>query len=232
MPKKLTTESFIAKARAIHGDKYNYILVEYENTRTTVEIICRKHTFMFEQLPHNHINGSGCPKCGNEAISNKLKLYSGRKYKKPCKTNAKFIEDAKAVHGEKYDYSQTEYTHSQVKIKILCKVHGEFLQTPNCHLIGCGCPKCGVRSRPLGTTECRAKRGRPHKTTADFIQNAKAAHGETYDYSQTEYTHSKTKVKIVCKIHGEFLMRPETHLTGYGCQKCRNPNVFRLRESK
>lgn len=63
MPKKMTTEQFIEKARKIHGDKYNYSEVVYKTTWTPVTIICPEHN-KFYQVPHNHLLGSGCPMCG------------------------------------------------------------------------------------------------------------------------------------------------------------------------
>ena len=87
MSKKYTTEEFIKKAKSIHGDEYDYSLVEYTNSYSKVNIICLKHG-KFEQTPNNHLNGNGCPNC----IKNK-------------KTNTiDFIEKSKIIHGNKYDY--------------------------------------------------------------------------------------------------------------------------------
>ena len=59
---KLTTEEFIAKAKAVHGDRYDYSKVEYVNSKTKLCIICPKHGD-FWQLPSNHLRGHGCVKC-------------------------------------------------------------------------------------------------------------------------------------------------------------------------
>lgn len=62
MPKRVTTEDFIAKARAVHGDKYDYTEVEYSGALTKVKIRCKKHgTFL--QIPYSHLSGRGCPEC-------------------------------------------------------------------------------------------------------------------------------------------------------------------------
>lgn len=53
-----------------------------------------------------------------------------------------FIEKAKAVHSDKYDYSKAVYIHSKEKLVIICAKHGEFFQIPNAHLRGQGCPVC------------------------------------------------------------------------------------------
>lgn len=129
----------IEKAIEKHGDKYDYSKVEYVNTKTKVCIICPEHGKFF-QTPNDHVSGGkGCVKCG--FASNALKR---------SKNIDKFIEDAKKLHGDKYDYSKVEYINSSTKVIIICKNHGElteFTQTPNKHLEGRGCPDCANISR-------------------------------------------------------------------------------------
>ena len=129
--KKVATETYIQKAKEVHGDFYDYSNTEYNGPKNKVTIYCKKHHNYFNILPYNHLNGQGCPKCRYEKISNKLK-----------KTTEKFIQDAIKIHGDKYDYSKTEYTGVENKVSIICHKHGEFLQRPNDHLCGSGCPKC------------------------------------------------------------------------------------------
>lgn len=121
----LTTEKFIERAKKIHGDKYDYSKVKYENTDTKVCIICPKHG-EFWQTPHHHLMGIGCPYCGQ------------KKYD----TN-EFIRRAKEVHGDKYDYSKTNFICKKNKVIITCPIHGDFEQLPLNHLAGRGCPECG-----------------------------------------------------------------------------------------
>ncbi len=123
---KLTTEKFINKSKQIHGEKYDYSLVEYEKCCKKVKIICKVHG-VFEQTPFNHYGYKcGCPKC------NDIKL-----------TTEEFINKAKQIHGEKYDYSLVEYKNIFFKVKIICKVHGIFEQKPFTHYYDkCGCLKC------------------------------------------------------------------------------------------
>ena len=130
MPKIVTTESWIKMAKAVHGRKYDYSLVDYENNRKHVTIICPIHG-EFEQKPYVHLAGKGCPKCGE--IS---------KAKKKTLTTKKFISKAKKVHGDKYDYSQTEYKGSHEPVEIICPVHGKFSIRACDHLRGKGCGKC------------------------------------------------------------------------------------------
>ena len=101
--KQLTTKQFIEKAKLVHGDKYDYALVEYKNTITKVKIMCPIHG-VFEQRPNDHLNHKGCSMCGEKSRINKRR-----------KTTEQFIEEAKAVHGNKYDYSLTEYVNGKLK---------------------------------------------------------------------------------------------------------------------
>ena len=125
-----TTEQFIAEAKQIHGDKYDYSEVEYVNSHAKVCIICPKHG-KFWQMPYEHLNGKGCKKCGSE---NSAKMRA--------KTTEQFIAEAKQIHGDKYDYSKTNYISSHTKICIICPKHGEFWQMPYEHLHGKGCRLC------------------------------------------------------------------------------------------
>ena len=126
MRKKRTTEEFIILANEKHINKYDYSLVEYLGDKIKVKIICPYHG-VFEQRPTNHLSSNqGCPKCN----------------KKKCFTNLEFIDKAKKIHGDKYDYSLVEYFDSKTKVKIICSTHGEFEQKINDHLYGNGCPIC------------------------------------------------------------------------------------------
>ena len=126
---KYNRESFISKARSVHGNKYDYSSVEFVNTYTPVAIICPVHG-KFYQKPHDHFM-YGCLLCGG-----KIK-----------KSTERFIEDAQRIHGEKYDYSLVDYKSSTQKIDIICPQHGIFKQKPSSHLHGDGCPNCAIKSR-------------------------------------------------------------------------------------
>ena len=199
--KKLTTHEFIDKAKQIHGNKYDYSNVEYVNAHTKVCIICPEHG-EFWQTPNGHLNGKNCPTCGYVKRGDKQRH-----------NNFLFIEQAKKVHGDKYDYSKVEYVNNHTKVCIICPEHGEFWQLPTNHLKGQGCAKClelvdGVQS---------------------FINKAKKVHGDKYDYSKVEYINTKTKVCIICPEHGEFWQTPNNHLNGKGCSECGN---LKIRKSK
>jgi len=165
----------------------------YVNSSTKVKIICKTHG-EFWQRPNDHLSGNGCPDCGG-----RVKL-----------TTQEFIAKAKEEQSEDYNYAKVKYVNAYTKVKIICKIHGEFWQLPTNHLRDHGCPDCGVAARALTQTS----------TTEEFIAKAKEKQSERYDYSEVEYVDKKTKVKIICKIHGEFWQRPSEHLRGHGCQDC------------
>lgn len=124
------TEQFINEGNKIHSSKYDYSKVNYINWNTKVCIICPKHG-EFWQTPLAHTHGQGCPKCANEGRIGKWRLG-----------NEEFIEKARNIHGEKYDYSKVEYTVTRKPVIITCPRHGDFVQTPEAHLQGKGCPMC------------------------------------------------------------------------------------------
>ena len=197
----MTREDFIEKARNVHGDKYDYSLVEYKNNYTPVTIICKTCGKSFEQIPSNHFyQKQCCPFCRKSLM----------------KTTEEFINDARKVHGDKYDYSKVEYKGNKEKICIIChekdeegKEHGEFIQQALTHLRGYGCPKCSCNYR---------------MTREEFIEKARKVHGDKYDYSKSDYKGSHKKVCIICPEHGEFWQLAKNHLRGYDCPKCKGKN--------
>lgn len=125
-----------------------------------------------------------------------------------------FIKKSKAVHGEKYDYSNSFYKNNNEKITIICPKHGEFRIRPSDHMNGQGCPKC--KGEKLSEKFSMGK--------DDFIKKSKNIHGEKYDYSNVVYKNNRTKVGIICKEHGIFYQTPDKHLRGQGCPKCCKKN--------
>ena len=196
--KKLNTESFIVKAKEIHGDVYDYSKVVYINAHANIVIICKSHG-SFEQTPTGHLRGSGCRTCGHETTGKKRRLNTER-----------FIVKAQKIHGDMYDYSKVDYVKSNENVIIICKKHGEFEQQPLNHLMKRGCVDCG-----------RERTGEINSSTQDeFITKAKEIHGDAYDYSKVRYVNSKAHVDITCKIHGDFRQSPSDHLMKKGCRTC------------
>lgn len=196
--KRLTKEEFIRRASEIHNEKYDYSQVEYINEKSKVKIFCPLHG-AFEQRPYNHSKGEGCPNCKLTYVGMILRS-----------TKEKFVEQACKIHNNFYDYSKVIYDGNKKKVKIICPAHGEFLQTPNNHLMGQTCPECAQL--------VIASKNR--KTTDEFIEDAHKVHGNKYDYSNVKYIHKDVKVLINCYIHGIFEQCPHNHLHGAGCPKC------------
>lgn len=131
---KLTLEEFIKEANKVHGEgRYDYSEVVYKNNKTKVCIICHNHEepFRFMQKPNDHIQGHGCPKCARKLRSETQRM-----------SLEEFIERARKIHGDKYDYSKVIYINKNTKVIIICPIHGKFKQSPDKHLNGCGCQKC------------------------------------------------------------------------------------------
>lgn len=185
---------FIKKAKAIHGDKYNYDGIEYKNNNSNIKINCPIHGYFF-QTPGNHTHKTspqGCPECAGRTNW----------------TQEKFINKAREVHNAKYKYDKVKFINSVRKVIITCPEHGDFPQTPNKHLSGQKCPRCVLNFK--GTNE-------------SFISKAIEIHGEKYSYDNTRYTGNHKKVFITCPIHGDFEQSPANHThksNPQGCPKC------------
>lgn len=188
---------FIGKAKQTHGDKYDYSKVIYIESLTPVQIYCKKHNEYFSQQPSSHVRGRGCPKCGFERGSEK------RSY-----TNEQFIEKIKSIQGDKWDYSEVNYTSFETKVKLICKEHGEFFKNPR-DLISkkTGCPVCS---------------GNIPYTTEKFIEEARKVHGDLYSYDRTICSGLANHLTITCPVHGDFKQRGGGHLLGYGCSTCKS----------
>ena len=119
----------------------------------------------------------------------------------------KFIKIADTIHNNKYDYSLVDYIDSKTKVKIICKLHGVFEQTPRNHLSGQGCRECKINDSKLNLF--------------DFIRRSNIIHDFYYDYNKVQYINNYTKVIIICPKHGEFQQIPNFHLLGQGCPSCK-----------
>ena len=131
-------------------------------------------------------------------------------------TTEEFIKEAKLVHGNKYDYSKSEYIDKKTKICIICPEHGEFWQDYRHHVkLKQGCKKCANKMSSK----------RQAMNVEEFIKRSKEIHGDKYDYSKVEYINQGTPVCIICPEHGEFWQRPNNHLSGKGCHYCRGNKI-------
>lgn len=125
-------------------------------------------------------------------------------------SNETFIERANKRHSNKYDYSETIYNGGKNKIKIICPIHGHFLQTPQTHINGCGCPECRYVKSAASNS----------KTLRKFIEDSVKIHGNRYDYSAVIYKNDRSDVIVICNTHGKFFITPNNHLSGQGCCPC------------
>jgi len=198
---RVSSETVINRLRSVLGDSCDYSKVKYVDTETKVTIICPKHG-EYEKTPHEIARGNcRCPRCSHENAGINMRYGID-----------KFVDMSRNVHGNKYDYSMVVLNGrlSDGKVTIICPKHGEFEQSPLKHIHGQGCPLCANERRTL--------LGR--KDTADFINEATRLFDGKYDYSQVTYVNNKTKVKVVCPLHGVFEITPNSHLGGEGCHMC------------
>ncbi len=191
--KKLKIKEFIKRAKVIHKNKYSYKKFKYITSKTKSIIICPIHGD-YLQSADSHINkGSGCTYCWGRGITTKS-----------------FIKSANAVHNNFYKYPKFIYVKSINNGIITCPIHGDFLQIPNNHLNGQGCPKCRY------IKSSNKQRG----TKAQFFKKAKKLFNSKYSYGKVIYKTCHSKVKIKCKKHGYFWKSPAKHLRGQGCPNC------------
>jgi hypothetical protein len=189
---KMDQSRFIKLSIARHSDKYDYSKVNYKNTRTKVVITCPEHGDFSMRPPTHYRDGSGCSACAGQINFNKSK--------------SQWLIEMKLVHGDKYDYSSTDFTMPSKKVTIRCPKHGDFSQRLDVHQKGNGCPRCSTGL----------------KTQEDFIELSRSVHGDKYDYSKVKYLNGDTKVIITCPEHGDFEILPRSLTAGRNCSSCAN----------
>jgi len=188
------TDKIIKIFKEIHGDKYDYSKINFKSYSEKVIVICKFHG-EFTITPNHHKKGVDCAKCKGRNL-----------------TTEDFIKEAIIVHGEKYKYEKSIYINNSSKIIITCIIHGDFEQSRHNH-VGKkhGCSECAEISRKISKS----------KPLDQFIIEAKEIHGDKYEYSKSVYTNNQTKLIIICKIHGDFLMIPSSHIyKKVGCPEC------------
>lgn len=200
-------EEFKKTASLKHNNKYNYDKVFYSNLNDKVEIVCPKHESFF-QTAARHQCGAGCFKCGREETAKKNK-YTEEEFRAKLLLN----------FNDKIDFTKLSFINIETPVILDCKVHGEFTRNPRGLLDGFGCPKC---EREIVDSANRL-------TLDEFLEMAKSVHGDLYDYSLVKYITSNVPVDIICKKHGIFKQRPSNHIhSGHNCPKCKRkqPDEF------
>lgn len=130
----MENKEFIERLSNIFIDEnYSYTKTNFINQHFNVIITCPIHGDFLVEPANALYHHSGCPLCKNKKIS-----------KNKTSSTENFIKKAKNIHGDEYDYSLVKYINNKTKVKIICKEHGVFEQTPNNHLRGCGCPSCAL----------------------------------------------------------------------------------------
>lgn len=193
LPRIENMRKLLEESKKVHNDKYNYDLVSLTAKSTTkVEIKCVRHGIFLQDLYTHAIKCAGCPSCALEA--NKV-------------SREEFIKRAMVVHSAFYTYENVLFSKLSDKVIVRCPLHGLFEQRANSHLAGNNCGKCHITSTLLGRDK--------------FIEAAIAMHGDRYDYSKVVYAGNKRRVEVICKRHGSFFVKPNSHTSaGTGCRLC------------
>ena len=200
----MTKNEFIKKAKSIHGNKYNYEYIP-DNINLKEKIILECIHGKFEKLSSCHLyKKSGCSKCHHDKINPK---------------SNDFFKNCKIKHSSLYIYDEKSFISMKKPIVFYCKIHGINNQMAYNHLNGQGCNKCAKNKRNL--------------TTEDFIKKSIEIHKDKYNYSNSIYINTKTKIEIICKEHGSFLQTPNNHLSKKkGCPKCNGGIKYTIQEIK
>jgi very-short-patch-repair endonuclease len=188
--------SFIKEAQEVHGKRYDYTRVSYKNNRTSVEILCVKHG-PFYQIPTKHtLSKQGCPSCANRDMDSE-----------------KFIERAKDIHGDRYDYSRAEYKLAKSNVSIICPIHGVFEQVAQHHLAGSGCIACVDTLNSRGSARIEdwlTQNNIPfqrEKKFATLTSERKSSYKLRWDFYLKE-------TKTLIEFDGEQHFRPVSHWGG------------------
>jgi len=185
MSKKLTTEEYVQKAKQVHNDKYTYEYTVYHGAAEPVIITCPIHGNFIKNRAADHTNSKeGCPECGKE-----------RRTQKNLSNTGEFIEKAKKVHQDRYEYDRTIYTKAKGKVLIKCKIHGYFKQQALTHLQGSGCQKC----RYINTGWTHTLWEEKSKTSSQF-DGYKLYVVRMYDGEETFYKIGKTFVPVSTRL--------------------------------
>lgn len=195
---RYSKEEFFEIANKKYDYKYEYYTDNYTKKRDRIKIKCKIHNIIFEQEATGHLLYEGCPEC----LDGKRKDIFFQKRN----TKEDIIERFNSIHGNKYDYSLVDYNGLQEKIKIICKEHGIFEQTPTNHLKKKGCMKCS---------------GYEKLTFEEIVSRSKKKFGDRFNYLPVEIESHKTMLNIYCKEHKIFFQQKAgNHLRGLGCPKC------------
>ncbi|MBN6775947.1 hypothetical protein JRG42_22395 [Pseudomonas granadensis] len=209
------TEAFIAKSKAKFGQQFHYVETLWHSASTPVVLHCLRHNppEKVEINPDHHLRKKGgCRQC---------KADSARA--RHGKTREVFIAEAKARHGEAFDYGKLVYVNAKTEVLIYCLKHCiEFWQLPEVHLKGGGCPACKSAKLKKSNAELYDQRSVKYE---EFLTRANLTHNGYYRYEPESYVGFGKNVRIICPKHGVFSQRAERHASGSKCKKCVADNL-------
>ena len=198
----LSFEEFVQKSRKKHGDKHEYFKDVYINASTKTKIYCKKCQQYFYQLPKFHYTRHGCPICN--PMPSKL-------------TQDEFVKRLKETHPNLILLSN--YEGNKKKVTVKCTIHNKVFEiTPNRLNAGRNCPECYNERR--GKTLI--------KPIQQVIDEANNVHNNFFRYPSIdgEYKTSKSKITIICPLHGEFKQSMNKHINQkQGCPKCNKSHM-------
>lgn len=164
------------KAQEVHGSSISLEIPESCKTlKDSFTAICKTHGKFLANYTNLIFTGSGCKSCYHASLN---------------KTSEVFKQQAREVHDSTYDYSLVTYRSAKEKVIIKCNTHGNFLQTPDKHLKGQGCPVCALeRSKICGFSR------------SDFIESSKRSSIKPYLYIIKCYDSLESFYKIGITSH-------------------------------
>lgn len=145
---KISRDEFIARARELHGERYEYrdVPSDLRVSSDSIEITCRVHGVLFRQSASTHMHGhTGCPECKSLLQTGPAHLRGSHKARSEVTDD--FVSRARLVHEDRYNYDECDYRNAYKKVRIRCGDHGVFEQAPGNHLRGSGCPSCATAEK-------------------------------------------------------------------------------------
>lgn len=138
----------------------------------------------------------------------------------------RFLQRATEMHGNKFDYSNSVFINYKTKMKIVCPVHGEFVQIPDKHVAknSKGCPSCwsDINKVILQKIDRSIQKKKDITTKEEFLLRANEKFSNKFLYDLSNFNGiSKNEIKITCPLHGDFYKKPHVHLSAStGCYHC------------
>lgn len=179
----------------VYGDEYDFSKINYVNTKTEIEVLCKTHG-SFMRKPCDLLNGVSCKKCKSDKSK-----YNNKEL---------FIEESTKLFGDITDYSLVNEMGARNKVTLICTKHAcEFTLSVSARLSGQKCPKCSAENyRKLRTIP-----------KEEYYKRANETHSNEYTYAD-DFITSQHAITFYCSEHGRQRRNSYDHLRGAGCRKC------------